>query len=89
VKKPPPFFHMLRAAFWLLTAVVGTELILTLVAGSGCIWLIISGTAAIGSCTGLVGQIREVWAEVLAAILALLLASRNGNGPPPPPPPME
>jgi hypothetical protein len=80
---------MLRAAFWLLTAVVAVELIATLVAVAGCVWLVaIEQSSPIGACGRIGDQIREVWAEVLAAILALLLASRNGgDGPKPPPPP--
>jgi hypothetical protein len=77
---------MLRAAFWLLTAVVVTELLMTITAVGGCTWLIISGAYKIGACENIGAQIREVWAEALAAILALLLAARNGNGKPPLPP---
>jgi hypothetical protein len=80
-------FSMLRAAFWLLAAVVAVELVATLVALGGCVWLIaILRVERIGACQGIGSQIREVWGEVLAAILALLLAARgNGNGPKPPP----
>jgi hypothetical protein len=87
----PPHFSMLRAAFWLLAIVICTELTMTLLAGTGCFWLILTGQYKIGACENVSAQIREIWAEVLAAILALLLASRgNGNGkPPPPPPPTE
>jgi hypothetical protein len=76
---------MLRAAFWLLAAVVAVELLSTLVALGGCAWLIlITRVEPLGACAKVGDQIREVWAEVLAAILALLLASKNGNGPKPP-----
>jgi hypothetical protein len=82
-------FSMLRAAFWLLAAVVLTELVMTMIGVAGCFWLIvISGQYRLGACESIGSQIREVWAEALAAILALLLAARNGNGlskPPPPP----
>lgn len=85
MSRPP--FSMLRAVFWLLAAVVVTELVMTLAAGVGCFWLIIvTSQYRLGACENVGIQIREVWAEVLAAILALLLASR-GNGSPPPPPP--
>jgi hypothetical protein len=91
MSRPP--FPMLRAAFWLLAAVVAVELFSTLVALGGCAWLILVLRAEpLGACSKVGDQIREVWAEVLAAILALLLAARNGNGPPPPPtdhPPRE
>jgi hypothetical protein len=79
---PPPEFPMLRAAFWLLALVIITESVLTAVAGIGCFWMILEGRLPIGSCAGVSQQVREVWAEMLAAILALLLASRN---PPPDP----
>jgi hypothetical protein len=82
-----PHFSMLRAAFWLLTAVVLTELLMTMAAVIGCFWLIVvTGRTELGSCGNVGIQIREVWAEVLAAILALLLAAKNnGNGSKPPP----
>ena len=81
--RPP--FSMLRAAFWLLAAVVAVELMATVTALAGCAWLIvIQRVEPIGACSRIGDQIREVWAEVLAAILALLLAAKNG-GPPPPP----
>jgi len=73
---------MLRAAFWLLAMVIICETALTAVAGIGCFWMILDGRLPIGSCSTVGATIREVWAEMLAAILALLLASRN---PPPDP----
>jgi hypothetical protein len=77
---------MLRAAFWLLAFVVATELFTTLVAISGCFWLIVVTRAAqFGACENVGQQVREVWAEALAAVLALLLASKNGGSPPSPP----
>jgi hypothetical protein len=76
---------MLRAAFWLLAAVVAVELMATVTGLAGCVWLIvIQRVEPIGACSRIGDQIREVWAEVLAAILALLLAAKNG-GPPTPP----
>jgi hypothetical protein len=82
--RPP--FSMLRAAFWLLAAVVCTELLMTIATIGGCFWLIVvSGQYRLGACENVGTTVREVWAEALAAILALLLASRNGNGPKPPP----
>ncbi len=77
--RPP--FSMLRAAFWLLALVIVTETALTLVAGIGCFWMILAGRELLGACIGVSQQIREIWAEMLAAILALLLASREA--PPP------
>jgi hypothetical protein len=79
---------MLRAAFWLLAAVILTELFSTMLAAVGCVWLIaIARTEPLGACMRIGEFVNQVWAEALAAILALLLASKNGIGPPPPPPP--
>jgi hypothetical protein len=76
---------MLRAAFWLLTIIVLAEVGVTIFAGVGCFMMIMRGEYRIGACENVSTQVREVWAEALAAVLALLLAARNGNGPPPPP----
>jgi hypothetical protein len=81
---PRPPFSMLRAAFWLLASIVLSQMVLTLVAGIGCFALILRGEYRIGACEGVSTQVREVWAEALAALLALLLAVKNGNGGPPP-----
>jgi len=78
-------FSMLRAAFWLLTAIVAVELLSTMFALGACGWMLLTQAWPIGSCAGVGSQIREVWAEALAAILALLLAGKNGSPPPPPP----
>src|SRR5215469_4816656 len=70
-------FHLLRAAFYLLAALVLTELLMTVIAGVSCVWLVVSGRYEPGACSSITSQIREVWAEMLAAILALLLAGRK------------
>jgi hypothetical protein len=76
---------ILKAVFWLLAAVVATALLIILAAEAGCIWLIaIAQTEPIGACESIGAQVREVWSEMLTAILALLLAARSG-GPPRPP----
>jgi hypothetical protein len=85
LKPHDPKFSMLRAAFWLLAAVVGVQLVVTFGVGAGCFWLVMSGAYRIGACENISSQIREVWAEAMAAILALLLAA--GAGPKPPTPP--
>ena len=73
--RPP--FNMLRAAFWLLAAVIISQMI-AIVAGSGtCFWLLIVGMAKPGDCGSFGTVAREMWSEVLAAILALLLAART------------
>jgi hypothetical protein len=83
--RPP--FEMLRAAFWLLAGLVAVEMFASLAAIGGCIWTImIERQEPFGACSSIGAQVREVWSEALAAILALLLASRTGNGPPTKPP---
>jgi hypothetical protein len=85
-----PHFDMLRAAFWLLAAMIIAQVVVTLAGGGVCFWLFVRliQPLPVGSCSGFLGQVREMWAEALAAVLALLLASRGG-GPGPPPPPEE
>jgi len=71
---------MLKAAFWLLAIVILCEVGATIIAGLSCVYMIVSLAAPMGACQPLITQIREIWAEVLAAILALLLAARTTNG---------
>lgn len=48
-----------------------------------CVWTVgIARTMPIGSCADVREQIQSIWAELLAAILALLLAGRGGSPPP-------
>jgi hypothetical protein len=77
-------FSMLRFAAWLLAFLVVAEVALSILGAAGCWWLNYRIAHEIGACQPLVTQIREQFAEILAAVLALLLASRNGNGKPPP-----
>jgi hypothetical protein len=79
--RPP--FDPLRAAFLLLAIVVLSELAVTLFATVGCFWMVLSGTYQLGACANVGQQAREIFAELLTAILALLLAAR---GPPTKPP---
>lgn len=72
-------FNILRAAFYLLAALILTELFVTTAAGIACIWVVLTGQYAPGVCSSVTAQIREVWAEMLAAILALLLAGRRDD----------
>jgi hypothetical protein len=83
---PRPSFSMLRFAAWLLAFLVGAEVVMSLLGGLGCWWANYTITHETGACMPLVTAIREQWSEALAAILALLLAARNGNGGPPKPP---
>ena len=77
--RPP--FDLVRGAFYLLAAVILLVMLETLIALTGCAWLVvIEQRDPIGSCQELGGQIREVISEMVTAILALLVATRR---PPP------
>jgi len=78
-------FNLLKATFLLLAVVVLAELGLVVFAGAGCFAMILRGTVPLGSCSDMGQQIREIFAELLAVVLALLLAGRT----PPPPPPAD
>lgn len=80
-KKP---FDAMRAAFLLLAVILLSELALVIFGAVGCFWLILNGRYEMGACATVGQQAREIFAELLTAILALLLAAR---GPPSPPPP--
>jgi hypothetical protein len=77
---------MLQAAFWLLAAVVLAQVIVILSGGATCFYLFMRliQPLPVGSCSGFLSQVREMWAEALAAVLALLLAARGEppSGPP-------
>lgn len=73
-------FNMLRACFILLAVVVISQVLAILGGAATCYFLLITNSSEPGACSGFAGQAREMWAEVLAAVLALLVASR---GPPP------
>jgi len=79
--RPP--FDMLRAAFYLLAAIIGIEVLLTSTAGMACFWLIVSGQYKIGACSDMGDRIKEQWSEIVSAVLALLLAARSPPRPPP------
>lgn len=68
---------MLRACFFLLAIVLLTEVGLAVFAGAGCFWLILTHRAELGACRDTTTAIREVFSEILAAVLALLLAARK------------
>jgi hypothetical protein len=80
---PRPPFDALRAAFLLVAMVVLAEMLMVLFGIGGCMWLILSGRNELGACQVPAQQAREVFAELLTAVLALLLAAR---GPPSKPP---
>jgi hypothetical protein len=79
---------MLRACFWLLAAVIGVMLAMQLGIALGCIIGPLTQIVPPGTCQqlGFVEAVREMWAEVLTAVFALLAVARP---PPPPPPPPE
>ncbi len=76
-RRPP--FDILRWAFVLLATMVLIQLTETLAAVGACIYLVVAGRSQVGACveTGIVTQIREIFAETLTAVLALLLAGRK------------
>jgi hypothetical protein len=77
---------MLRACFFLLAFITLAQITATLAGSATCFYLFIIGRAELGSCTSFGQLAREIWAEALAAILALLLAS---HGEPPTKPPAD
>ena len=83
-------FDMQRACYMLIAVlVIGAVAVLVLSIG-GCFFMVVTGRQEPGTCIklGIVGQLREMFGEVLTAVLALLLAASRG-GPPPPPPDKE
>ena len=76
-------FNILRACFYLFGVVVLLEAAWATVGGIGCLMLIMNGTIAIGSCAEVAQRAREIFSEMLAGILALLLAARPPNDKPP------
>lgn len=70
---------MLRYAFWLLAIIIVVQTCWTIVAAAGCFYMNLAGPKEIGVCMPITQIIREQWAEMLSAVLALLLASRTGK----------
>ena len=81
MSRPP--FDLLRACFYLLAVILLAELAFTMLSGFLCYYLNLVTTRTIGACLPAVELIRQQWSEILATILALLLAAK---GPPPGPP---
>lgn len=74
--RPP--FDMLRACFLLLAFIVVTEMVASVLGGIGCAYFnFISNDPHPGACAAVTDQIRQQWSDLLAAILALLLAARK------------
>jgi hypothetical protein len=81
---PRPSFSVLRACFWLLALLLGAEMLTTIGVIAGCAWaVLIEHSQPMGACQQAGEQVKSIWSEALAAILALLLAAKNGNGRPP------
>ncbi|HEX8812877.1 MAG TPA: hypothetical protein VF742_12875 [Terracidiphilus sp.] len=80
---PRPPFNLLRACFWLLAAIIGTVLLGMLITTGGCVIAVITKVQPPGTCVnlGIDKLLHDWWAEMLSAVLALLLAAR---GMPPP-----
>jgi len=76
-------FNILRACFYLFGLVITLEAIWATIGGVSCIMLIMSGTLPVGSCIEIAQRAREIFSELLAGILALLLASRPPSNRPP------
>ena len=77
--RPP--FNMLRACFWLLAILLAVQMFETLAGGFTCFYLFIVKAAELGSCASYGERVTSLWAEMLATVLALLLAARNGKPP--------
>jgi hypothetical protein len=74
-QRPP--FDMLRACFILLAGVIIAEMAMTLIGGFLCFWVNATTLRQVGACLPVVEVIREQWAEILTAVLALLLAAKS------------
>lgn len=70
-------WNLLRACFWLLAIVVSVSMIETLMAVSGCIWMVvITAREPVGTCQQIGDAIRSTLDQLLTAILALIVAKR-------------
>jgi hypothetical protein len=76
--KPP--WDMARAAFLLLAAVSLVAMLETAFTLVGCWWLMWTTIFKAGDCASAGNNVRELFTEILTAVLALLLAGRT---PPP------
>lgn len=74
-------FDLLRACFWLLAFVIGVEVIIVGFAGASCVFLLVSDRYQIGACDNVGNLVRNIFSDLLAAILALIVASRGGSPP--------
>ena len=70
-------FDLLRACFYLLAFIMIIEMVATIAGGALCWYVNITTVRQPGACLNVVAIIREVWSEILTAVLALLLAGRS------------
>jgi predicted solute-binding protein len=78
-----PRFDLIRACFLLIAIVTLTIMAETAIAMFGCVWVVVvAERQPLGECGAIATTIRELMAELLTTILALLVAAR-------PPPPKE
>jgi len=76
---------MMRACFWLLAILLLGEMLTTMGVLAGCAWaVLVQRSTPMGGCAQAGEQVRQIWGEALATILALLLAAKSGTGGPPP-----
>jgi len=73
---------MLRCCFYLFAIVVLVQTAWVTAGILGCLGMVLIDKVPLGGCADVISRAREIMAELLAGILALLIASR---GPPPPP----
>lgn len=79
-------FNMLRAVFYLLAAIILSQIAAALFAGITCVWFNFKIVQQIGTCMPISDLIRQQWDKMFEAILALLVAASAGGSRPPPPP---
>lgn len=71
-------FSLIAACFWLLAIVVLIMMLETLAALSACVWIVAyQHQEPLGACQSMGTLIRDIFSELLTAILALLLAARS------------
>jgi len=71
---------ILRAAFYLFAVVMLIAMIETLIGVTACAWMAVVQQRG-GLCPDMAANVREIMTELIAGIMALLVASRPG-GPP-------
>ena len=78
-------FDILKACFWLLSAIVIAVMSMLFVTMMGCVYGVGMKVIEPGTCTksGLLETIHSWWQELLTAILALIIAGTGGKPPPP------